>query len=183
MAQFILPLLADLRVRTYQLPNGDGFIRETTGPASTRICMAAARTLREHPDAQICVAVGSRRSDGASGRKAMERCLEDEMHVPRSRIARWIPDPPSFTTDGEMHAMVQYIEHVVNQGFNASDDTIIVIARWWHLPRAMAILRKKLRNRHIDIAVIGVAVNSWNLLDMAREVFLAWPKNLILQNV
>ncbi len=165
MAQYILPLLADLSKGP----------EPGVGSASRRICSRAAMLSRQLPYATVCLATAHRKRDGVSGSKVMATYLR-EAGVPEHRILFADTNGCAFRTIGEIEAFVRFI--------SARDghDEVFVVARWWHIPRTYALLKKKLGTCRKPVTVHPVRTKSLELSGMAKEI-IAWGKAFALKEV
>lgn len=95
----------------------------------------------------------------------------------------------TFNTFGEMQAVARYVSQNVLFGVASPGvprGCIILVVKWWHAPRCRLLLRYHLfreRGRRLvpdKIKVVVVNCESHASKGaIAKEFFLAWPKNLL----
>lgn len=75
----------------------------------------------------------------------------------------------AFNTLGEVRRLIQFLQE--NEGL----EEVVLVCRWWHMPRTRFYLRLVMRRNELKVKVRPVRVGSWHVLYMVRE-FLAWTK-------
>lgn|GEM_PF-5897755 len=170
MAQYILPLLADLSKH----------VTPVAGRATARICLKTAELARAHPTATVCLTAGRRPKDSVWGAEVMAGFL-NQTGIPENRILR-APSTECFRTLGEMRAFSRILKERMT-----SHDEVFIVARWWHLPRATALLKKELGEHLRHISIFSEETPSLEIHWMARELAAwanaLWHKELTLLRV
>jgi hypothetical protein len=163
------------------MPDGRVGITYSTGPVTEQICRLAAK-YAVPSDTKICLVTGRR--GGIDGQHIMRRFLLRRSEWMRDRIVLPNTKDLPFTTHGEMKALVQILrESFLNASLNATrKGTVYLVARWWHLPRAKALLRKQLGRLNAFVEIKDVPVASRDILLILREWLFAWPKNWLAGN-
>lgn len=184
MAQFILPFLADMPTMYLKISRSGTMPFPEAGPSTARICNAAIKEWRKDQAATICLAAGVRPSDGVSGRLVMRKYIWKQRYTRYIRLEDAVAKAPSFTTDGEVRAFVAHVIRARHARVRPEHDEVTVIARWWHIPRVKATLRKRLKHHALQnaVSIKSVSVPGGTLYDIIREI-PAWVKNFLLGNL
>lgn len=142
------------------------------GPETVRVCEAAIRAYSEETDAVIFPAVGwSKRDQLLMGHDLM-RPYFLRAGVPRERVRTHTRRDYPFTTNGEMRALADFFLH-----FAEGKGEIVVVVRWWHAPRALLLLKTRLREKGIRPDRIRV-VRVWSCDPSLLSEPLRWFWNI-----
>ncbi len=165
MAEWLLVVSADLRRQGSTV---------VVGPETARVCRKAAALLEAHPNAALCVPAGYSSRFGVSmGSGPVKQYLTSTCGVDSAKVAAPTFENAPFTTNGEMITFVDFLyKH------NDRAPRITVVVRSWHAPRALALLKARLRGSIVRPERIDVVpVQSKDHLGMLLEP-LRWVKNI-----
>lgn len=182
MTTWILPLLADWREEQVRMKAPLAhFYRMLPGPATQAICVKAWQLARELPDSILCPSTGYREGNRGSGKDVLTDFLVTKLHCPASRIASVGVGNVPFRTVGEARAFARMLGDVrahTNVDYT-TPERVIIVSRWWHLPRAKKLLKKELGRLAPTVQIEGCGVPSAEIHEIAREIMLAWPRALL----
>ena len=145
------------------------------GPHGVGLCCTAAKVAKKMPLAYVCVPAGwSPRHNLFMGNGPVRRRLES-FGVPSLQLITPIIKEMEYNTNGEMQTFVEMLRLYPRRKGERIHITLVV--RWWHGPRARALLKARLGREHGPEATIRVVkVPSLDVLGMMKEPF-AWTKN------
>ncbi len=143
------------------------------GPETARVLRKAAKEAKAIPGARLCMTAGrSPRYNVSMGSGPMRTYLQETCGIESGIVTPSGTDAP-FTTNGEMMVFADML-------FKRPERRphIRLVVRWWHAPRARALLKARLRENAVRVESISVVpVWSLDLLGIVREP-LAWLKNI-----
>ncbi len=160
-------------------------VHVTLKPNSQEICRKAADLYFKHSDAQLCPAAGHKPGIRKSGQEVMTDYFKKQRRYAHVRIKKIDVKGFQFRTAGEMQAFATMLrkERMQRMPLEGRKEAIYVVARWWHLPRAKAALRKALGPLKSTVEIRGAATPSGTIIDVLAEYCFAWPKNIFLRDV
>lgn len=164
MGHLVFAVAADL----IQDPPPNGPVK--VGPETARVCDRAIEVAREQAAPIILTAGFSPHFRCFMGDGPMHDYLLKKKFS-AERI--YIFGASEFTTQGEAEACASFL------AIHADEyDTVYIVCRWWHMPRALLLLRRYLRELKLRQTVVSVPVPSRDLRGILREVFVAFWKNI-----
>lgn len=174
MTVWVVPLFAD------EVKSKKSVHSRDVGPATADICAEAASVVHVTPFAKICLVTPTRKSDQLDGQERMYQHLVAHNGLSRNNIV--MPDTTgySFRTDGEMRILARFLVSLEKAREKETDialshNSVFLVARWFHLLRATAMLKKRLGQYKRIVRIEGFPVQSRDMMTLAREPFaLAW---------
>ena len=180
MTTWIVPLLADKGKEVARLPDGQQQDRQVLGPISKRICEAAARLAYTHNGSYLCPATSRRTHEPKDWKLIVSTFLLCKAHIPVDRILPIDTEGLPFRTIGEIHAIARALkaERGRKRYPEGISHTVYLVARWWHVPRAKAMLRKALGGtaQYVDVRGYGIEDHNWFFALFYEPA--AWVRNI-----